>query len=99
MWGLLCKNKNMDIEHVAKLARLKLTDTEKKKFSKQMEIIIEHIEKLNKLDTQNVLPTAHVIGLSNIFRQDVAAKPLTNQDLINDSPAHSKGHYEVPKII
>ena len=89
----------MDIEHVAKLARLRLTDAEKEKFSKQMETIIEHIEKLNKLDTQNVEPTAHVMGLNNVFREDVAAKHLTDHDPINDSPAHSKGHYEVPKII
>ena len=89
----------MDIEHVAKLARLKLTDTEKEKFSKQMETIIEHIEKLNKLDTQHVKPTAHVMELNNVFREDVAVKPLTDQDPINDSPAHNKGHYEVPKII
>ena len=89
----------MDIEHVTKLARLKLTDTEKEKFSKQMETIIEHIEKLNKLDTQNVEPTAHVMGLNNVFREDVAAKHLADHDPINDSPAHSKGHYEVPKII
>ena len=89
----------MDIEHVAKLARIKLTDSEKEKISKQMKTIIEHIEKLNKLDTQNVEPTAHVMGISNVFREDVAAKILTDQDPINDSPAHSKGHYEVPKII
>ena len=89
----------MDIEHVTKLARLKLTDTEKEKFSKQMETIIEHIEKLNKLDTQNVEPTAHIMGLNNVFREDVAAKNLTDQDPVNESPAHSKGHYEVPKII
>jgi len=89
----------MDIEHVTKLARLKLTDTEKEKFSKQMETIIEHIEKLNKLDTQNVEPTAHVMGLNNVFREDGEAKHLTDHDPINDSPAHSKGHYEVPKII
>ena len=89
----------MDIEHVAKLARLKLTDTEKEKFSKQIETIIKHIEKLNKLDTQNVEPTAHVMGLNNVFREDLPAKHLTDHDPINDSPAHSKGHYEVPKII
>ena len=89
----------MDIEHVAKLARLRLTDAEKEKFSKQMETIIEYIEKLNELDTQNVEPTAHVLGLSNVFREDVVVKPLTDQTPINDSPAHNKGHYEVPKII
>jgi len=89
----------MDIEHVAKLARLKLTDAEKKRFSKQMGTIIKYIEKLNELDTKNVEPTAHVLGLENVFRNDIATNPLTDQDPINDSPAHSKGHYEVPKII
>ncbi len=89
----------MDIEHLAKLSRLKLTDAEKEKFSNQMGTIIEYIEKLSELDTENVEPTANVLGLSNVFREDVARKPLTNQAPINDSPAHSKGHYEVPKII
>ena len=89
----------MDIEHLAKLARLKLTDAEKELFSKQMGTIIEHIEKLSELDTKNVEPTAHVLGLNNVFRDDAVKKPLTVQDPINDSPANSKGHYEVPKII
>ena len=89
----------MDIEHVAKLARLKLTDAEKKRFSNQMGTIIKYIGKLNELDTKNVEPTAHVLGLENVFRDDIATNPLTDQDPINDSPAHSKGHYEVPKII
>ena len=89
----------MDIEHLAKLSRLKLTDAEKEKFSNQMGTIIEYIEKLSELDTKNVEPTANVLGLSNVFREDVTTKPLTNQAPINDSPSHSKGHYEVPKII
>ena len=89
----------MDIEHVAKLARLKLTDAEKERFSKQMGTVIKYIEKLSELDTKNVEPTAHVLGLNNVFRDDAVKKPLTVQDPINDSPAHSKGHYEVPKII
>tara|TARA_B110000014_G_scaffold70209_1_gene47934 strand:- start:310 stop:579 length:270 start_codon:yes stop_codon:yes gene_type:complete len=89
----------MDIEHLAKLARLKLTDAEKELFSKQMGTVIKYIEKLSELDTKNVEPTAHVLGLNNVFRDDAVKKPLTVQDPINDSPAHSKGHYEVPKII
>ena len=89
----------MDIEHLAILARLKLTDAEKEKLSNQMGTIIEYIEKLSELDTENVEPTAHVLGLNNVFREDVSTEPLTDQSPINDSPAHSKGHYEVPKII
>ena len=90
---------DMDIEHLAKLARLKLTDAEKELFSKQMGTVIKYIEKLSELDTKNVEPTAHVLGLNNVFRDDAVKKPLTVQNPINDSPAHSKGHYEVPKII
>ena len=89
----------MDIEHLAKLARLKLTDAEKELFSKQMGTVIKYIENLSELDTKNVEPTAHVLGLNNSIRDDAVKKPLTVQDPINDSPAHSKGHYEVPKII
>ncbi len=89
----------MNITYLAKLARLKLTNAEKERFSSQMGTIIKYIEKLNELDTQNVEPTAHVLGLKNIFRDDMAMGPLTDHDPINDSPAHIKGHYEVPKII
>ena len=89
----------MDIIYLAKLARLKLTDAEKERFSSQMGTIIKYIEKLDELDTKNVQPTAHVVGLKNIFRDDMVMEPLTDHDPINDSPAHSKGHYEVPKII
>jgi aspartyl-tRNA(Asn)/glutamyl-tRNA(Gln) amidotransferase subunit C len=89
----------MDIIYLAKLARLKLTDAEKERFSSQIGTIIKYIEKLDELDTQNIQPTAHVLGLKNIFRDDMVMEPLTDHDPINDSPAHSKGHYEVPKII
>ena len=89
----------MDIENLAKLARLRLTDAEKEKFSKQMGTIIGYIEKLKELDTKNVEATAHILGLNNVFREDAVAKSLTDQDPINNSPAHNKGHYEVPKII
>ena len=89
----------MDIEHLAKLARLKLTDAEKEKFSNQMGTIIEYIEKLSELNTDNVEPTEHVLGLNNVFREDAATNHLKDQAPINDSPVHSKGHYEVPKII
>jgi aspartyl-tRNA(Asn)/glutamyl-tRNA(Gln) amidotransferase subunit C len=89
----------MDIEHLAKLARLKLTDAEKEKFSNQIGTIIEYIEKLSEVNTNNVEPTSHILGLNNIFRKDATTKPLTDQAPINNSPAHSKGHYEVPKII
>jgi aspartyl-tRNA(Asn)/glutamyl-tRNA(Gln) amidotransferase subunit C len=91
---------SFDIEHMAVLARLKLTPDEKERLTDQMGTILAYIEKLNELNTDGVEPTAHVLGLSNVFRDDEPAeKPLADHNPISDSPAHNKGHYEVPKIL
>lgn len=91
---------SFDIEHMATLARLKLTLDEKERLSGQMRTILAHIEKLSELNTDDVEPTAHVLGLSNVFRDDEPAeKPLADHNPISDSPAHDKGHYEVPKVL
>ena len=91
---------SFDIEHIAALARLKLTPEEKIRLAGQMGTILEYIEKLNELNTKEVEPTAHVLGINNVFREDEpTTEPLADHDLISDSPAHNKGHYEVPKII
>jgi aspartyl-tRNA(Asn)/glutamyl-tRNA(Gln) amidotransferase subunit C len=91
---------SFDIEHMATLARLKLTPDEKVRISSQMGTILSYIEKLDELNTDDVEPTAHVLGLSNVFRDDEPlANPLADHNPISDSPAHNKGHYEVPKIL
>ena len=85
---------------MAVLARLKLTPDEKERLTDQMGTILAYIEKLNELNTDGVEPTAHVLGLSNVFRDDEPAeKPLADHNPISDSPAHNKGHDEVPKIL
>ena len=85
---------------MAVLARLKLTPDEKERLTDQMGASLAYIEKLNELNTDGVEPTAHVLGLSNVFRDDEPAeKPLADHNPISDSPAHNKGHYEVPKIL
>ena len=85
---------------MAVLARLKLTPDEKVRFSDQMGTILEYIKKLDGLNTDDVEPTAHVLGINNVFRDDEpATKPLADHNPISDSPAHNKGHYEVPQII
>ena len=85
---------------MAVLARLKLTPDEKERLTDQMGTILAYIEKLNELNTDGVEPTAHVLGLNNVLRDDEPAeKPLADHNPISDSPAHNKGHYEVPKIL
>ena len=88
----------IDIKKVAQLARLRLTDAESDRLGKHLEQIVYYIDQLNELDTSNVEPTSHVLPIHNVFREDKVCKPA-DLDYLANSPAHSKGHYEVPKII
>ena len=88
----------IDIIKIAQLARLKLTAGEMERLGKNLEQIIGYMDQLNELNTSNVKPTSHVIPIHNVFREDEVYKP-TDVDYLADSPAHNKGHYEVPKII
>lgn len=80
----------MDIEYVAKLARLELTKEEKEKFSKQLADILQYVEKLNQLDTKNIQPTAHVIPMKNVWRDDLVKK---------SPPPFHEGFFKVPPVI
>lgn len=75
------------VRHIAKLARLKLSDAEVKKFSSELTKILEYIAVLNELDTGNVPPTAQVTGLQNVLREDVV-KPseAAKEELLGCSP-------------
>ncbi|MBI4975182.1 Asp-tRNA(Asn)/Glu-tRNA(Gln) amidotransferase subunit GatC [Candidatus Peregrinibacteria bacterium] len=71
------------VRHVAKLARLKLTDDEVKKFSKQLSGVLEYVEILKEVDVKNVIITSQVTGLSNITRGDKIEKsPSTKEELL-----------------
>lgn len=89
----------MDIEYVARLARLELSKEEKEKFGKQLSDILQYIEKLNQLDTKNVKPTAHVIPVKNIWRDD-ALKPSLSREVIEKCmPYLKEGFFKVPPVI
>lgn len=88
----------IDINKIAQLARLKLTPAESDRLGGHLEQIVDYIGQLNQLDTSNVEPTFHVLPIHNVFREDKAIKS-TDVDYLAGSPAHNKGHYEVPKII
>ena len=60
-----------DVEHVAKLARLELTEEEKEKFTKQLGAILEYAQQMNEIDTTGVEPMAHAIPVVNVMREDV----------------------------
>jgi aspartyl-tRNA(Asn)/glutamyl-tRNA(Gln) amidotransferase subunit C len=89
----------MEIEHVALLTRLKLSEEEKRLFSSQVSSIIDYINNLNELDTTDVEPTAHVLPMKNVFREDSLKHSLPREKALHNAPAKSDQFYRVPKII
>jgi aspartyl-tRNA(Asn)/glutamyl-tRNA(Gln) amidotransferase subunit C len=89
----------VEIEHIAALARLNLSDAEKELFSRQISDIISYIEKLNELDTSSVEPTAHVLPIHNVFREDEVTPSLSREKALRNSPEKDDSFYIVPKII
>ncbi len=88
-----------DVEHVAKLARLRLTEEEKEKFGKQLSEILEYVEKLNELDTEKVKPASHVVPLKNVMREDEVKLSLPVEEALANAPAKQGKYFKVPKII
>ncbi len=88
-----------EVEYVARLARLELSEEEKKKFSEQLSQILSYINKLNELNTDKVKATSHVLPLTNIFREDKAKESLSQEAVLSGAPSKAKGHFKVPKII
>lgn len=75
-----------EVEHVAKLARIELNASEKKKFQQQMATILDYVDKINEVDTEKVEPTWQVTGLENIQRADKIAPFMENERLIAAAP-------------
>lgn len=88
-----------EIEHIALLARLSLSEEEKEMFGSQLSSILDYIDKLNELDTSAVQPTSHVLSLHNVMRDDLPGSSITREDALSNAPVHTDKFYRVPKII
>jgi len=89
----------MDIEKVARLARLELSEEEKKIFGNQLEQILAYMEQLNRLDTTGVEPTSHAIPMVNVFMEDEVKRSVPREEILEISPDQGDGHFKVPRII
>jgi aspartyl-tRNA(Asn)/glutamyl-tRNA(Gln) amidotransferase subunit C len=89
----------MDIEKVARLARLELSEEEKETFGNQMEQILTYMEQLNRLDTTGVEPTSHAIPICNVFRGDKVKPSFLHEEVLAIAPDEEDGHFKVPRII
>lgn len=87
------------VEHVAHLARLHLTEEEKETLTKDLEAIIDFSDQLNALNIENVEPTAHILPIQNVFRKDEAVESLNREHLLKNAPSQLNGCFNVPKIV
>lgn len=87
-----------DVEHVARLARLALTDDEKELFARQLADIVSYVDLLNELDTKDIEPMAQAIPMTNVMRNDVPENNFKRVDMLAISPYEEDGFIRVPKI-
>ena len=90
---------DISIEHLARLARLALTEDEKPLYRDQLVNILRYMETLNELDTTGIVPTSHVISLCNVLREDTASASLLREEALGNAPDRTETFYRVPKII
>jgi aspartyl-tRNA(Asn)/glutamyl-tRNA(Gln) amidotransferase subunit C len=87
------------VENVARLARLAISEREKELFTRQLGEILTYIEKLKELDTSKVDPTSHVLPIKNIFREDEVRPSLPREEILKNAPDRTGEFFRVPKII
>ncbi|MCE5171908.1 Asp-tRNA(Asn)/Glu-tRNA(Gln) amidotransferase subunit GatC [Paenibacillus profundus] len=88
-----------DVEHVAKLARLNLSDEEKERYTEQLNAILKYAEKLNELNTDDVSPTTHVLPIRNVMREDEVRPSLPIEKVMANAPEEEDGQFKVPAVL
>jgi aspartyl-tRNA(Asn)/glutamyl-tRNA(Gln) amidotransferase subunit C len=88
-----------DVRHVAKLARLELSEDEVERFTGQLRSVLEHAADVASLDVHELAPTAHPFGLSNVLREDVVRPSLDRDEVLAEAPEVVDHRFGVPRII
>ncbi len=88
-----------DVEAAASLARLSLTEDEKRSLRDQLSVILDNIAILNRVDTSAIAPTAQVIPLANVLRADLIAPSLPHEVALANAPRQADGFFEVSAVL
>ena len=88
-----------EVLHVARLARLNLSEEQEKRFALQLNKVLEYMERLNELNTEGVEPTFHAVSLQNALREDEVRPSLPREISLDNAPEKTKGFFVVPKVI
>ena len=88
-----------DVQHVALLSRLELTDEEVERFAGELSAILDYAEKLQGLDVEGVEPTSHPLALQDVLREDTLRPSLDHEKALSNAPARDAQGFTVPPVI
>ncbi len=88
-----------EVQHVAQLARMALTSQDLERVGTELNRILEHFNRLQELDTEDVAPTSHAIPMTNVFREDQVGESLSVEDVVENAPERSDEFFKVPRIL
>jgi aspartyl-tRNA(Asn)/glutamyl-tRNA(Gln) amidotransferase subunit C len=89
----------IDVDHVARLARLALTEEERDRFGRQLALILEHAAKVGEVAAADVPPTSHPVPRSNVYRPDQPEPTLSQEEALSTAPEVEGGRFKVPRIV
>jgi len=95
----MAKTSDLDVAYVAKLARINLSEAEAKVFQKQLDDVLEYVEKLRRADITDVEPAAHALPIFNVFREDAPRDWFTAEQALSNAPRKANGLFIVPKVV
>ena len=87
------------VKYIAHLSRIHLNDDEIKRLGKNLEDILQYIDKLKKLDIRDIQPTSHVLPLKNVFREDKVRPSLLQKEVMDIAITPHEGSFKVPQVI
>jgi len=99
LFKVMANSPEINIDYVAKLARIELTSEEKEKYSQQLGQILGYFQKLSEIDVSDVEPSAHAHAIYNVWREDVEGTPMNVDDALMNAPAKRDNQIVVPKVV
>ena len=90
---------NSEVEHIALLSRLELSDAERERAASELSQIIGYFEALGELDTENVAPTMHALPIENVLRADEVRAGLSREAALQNAPESADGMFQVPRVV
>ncbi|MCW0215209.1 MAG: Asp-tRNA(Asn)/Glu-tRNA(Gln) amidotransferase subunit GatC [Pseudonocardia sp.] len=88
-----------EVAHLARLARLAVTDEELDVFAGQLDVILGSVARVGEVAAEDIPPTSHAVPLQNVFRQDVRRPGLSQEQALSGAPAAEEGRFRVPRIL